>query len=131
MNTTMKLLIQSAKKMPDPRCQTRNFRHKPCDILVVAFCAIICGADSYADLELFGKARESWLSMYLDLSNGIPNADTFQRVFEMVDPTAVAKALRKILTPEDFVARVLAFDGKTQVQYAPELFSRADRFADV
>jgi len=52
--------------------------------------------------------------MYLELSNGIPNADTFERVFEMADPTVVAKALRKILTPEDFVARVIAFDGKTQ-----------------
>jgi len=85
-----------------------------CDILVIAFCAIICGAESYADLELFGKARQTWLSMYLELPNGIPNADTFQRVFEIVEPTAVARALRKILTPEDFVASVVAFDGKTQ-----------------
>ena len=108
------MLIQSAKKTPDPRCQTRNFRHRLCDILVVAFCAIICGADSYADLELFGIYRQPWLSIYLELPNGIPNADTFQRVFEIVDPTAVAKALRKILTPEDFAAKVLAFDGKTQ-----------------
>jgi len=114
MNENMKLLIQSAGRTPDPRCQTRNFRHKLCDILVIAFCAIICGAESYADLELFGKFRQLWLSMYLELPNGIPNADTFQRVFEIVDSAAVAKALRKILTPEDFVARVVAFDGKTQ-----------------
>ena len=101
MNKKMKWLIERAGGTPDPRGQTRNFRHKLCDILVIAFCAILCGAASCADLDVFGNARQRWLTMDLDLPNGIPNADTFERVFEMVDPTAEAKALRKILTPED------------------------------
>jgi len=90
-----------------------NFRHKLVDILVIAFCAIICGAQSYDDLEEFGKCKYTWLSVFLDLPNGIPSADTFQRIFELIDPQIVAKRLRRILKSEEVIGKVIAFDGKT------------------
>ena len=100
-------------QIPDPRRSWGNKRHKLVDILVIAFCAIICGAKTYDDLNIFGKARYTWLSVYLDLPNGIPSADTFERIFELIDPHMVARRLRKIFADDEVVGKIIAFDGKT------------------
>ena len=113
MNKNMKKLIQSAESVPDFRRPWGNLLHKLSDILVIAFCAIICGAQTYHDLEVFGKAKEIWLSNYLLLPNGIPNADTFERIFEMLDPNIVSKELRWILKSDEIAGKIIAFDGKT------------------
>lgn len=109
----MKKLIKSAESIPDFRRPWGHLLHKLSDILVISFCAIICGAETYNDLEVFGKAKEVWLSNYLSLPNGIPNADTFERIFEMLDPNVVAKKLRWILQTEEIAGKIIAFDGKT------------------
>ena len=106
-------MVKAVKQIDDPRRQWGNLRHKLADILVIAFCAIICGAQTYDDLEWFGKARIIWLSLYLDLPNDIPSADTFERIFEVIDPKIVAKKLRRILTSEEIIGKIIAFDGKT------------------
>ncbi len=80
---------------------------------MIAFCAIICGAKSYHDIELFGHAKMVWLSNYLALPNGIPNADTFERIFETLDPDVVAAKMRWILHSDEVAGRIIAFDGKT------------------
>lgn len=113
MNKNMKKLIESAESIPDFRRPWGHLLYKLSDILVISFCAIICGAQTYNDLEVFGKAKEVWLSNYLSLLNGIPNADTFERVFENLDPNIVAKKLRWILESEEIAGRIIAFDGKT------------------
>jgi len=113
MNKNMNRLIKATRKIPDPRRQWGNLRHKLADILVIAFCAIICGAQTYEDLELFGNCRKLWLSMYLELPNSIPSADTFQRVFEILDPKSVAKRLRKIIDSDEILGKIIAFYGKT------------------
>ena len=61
--------------------------HKLHDMLVIALCATICGADSYYDFQLFGECREEWLKKFLglELPNGIPSHDTFNRVFSRLD----------------------------------------------
>ena len=110
---TLKTLIKSVQQIPDPRRQWGNLRHKLADILVIAFCAILCGAQTYDDLELFGKSRKGWLSWHLPLPNSIPSADTFARVFELIDPKIVASRLRKILTDDEMFGKIVAFDGKT------------------
>jgi predicted transposase YbfD/YdcC len=69
----------------DPRID-RAKKHSLQDILIVAICAVICGAEGWEDIELFGKARISWFKTFLDLSNGIPGHDTFRRVFERLSP---------------------------------------------
>ncbi len=71
--------------LPDPRIE-RSKRHQLLDIVTIALCAVICGADSWVDVELFGHAKEAWLRTFLTLPNGIPSHDTFGRVFARLDP---------------------------------------------
>jgi hypothetical protein len=60
--------------------------HQLLDIIVIAICAVICGADIWVDVELFGQSKLTWLKRFLELSNGIPSHDTFGRVFGLLDP---------------------------------------------
>ena len=71
--------------LDDPRLD-RTRLHELIDILVIAICAVICGADDWVDVEAFGKAKETWLRTFLELPNGIPSHDTFNRVFARLDP---------------------------------------------
>ena len=72
------------KELKDPRIE-RTKRHKLLDILVIAICAVICGADNWVEVALFGEAKEEWLRTFLELPNGIPSHDTFNRVFNKLD----------------------------------------------
>jgi len=71
-------------KVTDPR-KDRTKDHKLIDILSIAICAIICGAEGWTDIESFGKSKEAWLRTFLELPNGIPSHDTFGRVFSRID----------------------------------------------
>jgi predicted transposase YbfD/YdcC len=71
--------------LPDPRME-RTKRHQLLDVITIALCAVICGADSWAEVEEFGKAKRSWFEAFLTLPNGIPSHDTFGRVFARLDP---------------------------------------------
>ena len=68
----------------DPRRQYGNLRHKLEDIIIIGLLAIISLGEDFADMEVFGKEREGWLRDFLELPNGIPDSDTFRRVFESV-----------------------------------------------
>ncbi|NJQ98070.1 MAG: transposase family protein [Hydrococcus sp. CSU_1_8] len=67
-------------KIPDPRVVTRS-SHKLVDIIAIAILAILCGADRWFAIETYGKAKEEWLSTFLELPNAIPSHDTFGRIF--------------------------------------------------
>jgi predicted transposase YbfD/YdcC len=71
-------------KVVDPR-KDRTKEHKLIDIIVIAICAVICGAEGWTDIENFGKSKISWLNTFLELPNGIPSHDTFGRVFSQLD----------------------------------------------
>lgn len=71
-------------KITDPR--SRNITHKLLDILVIAICGVICGADGWYEIEQYGLEKLTWLQQYLDLPHGIPSHDTFGRVFAQLDP---------------------------------------------
>jgi predicted transposase YbfD/YdcC len=71
-------------KVTDPR-KDRTKEHKLIDIISIAICAVICGAEGWVDIENFGKSKEIWLRTFLELPNGIPSHDTFGRVFSMID----------------------------------------------
>ena len=71
--------------LTDPRID-RTKLHKLLDILVIAICAVIAGADNWEDIEEFGKARLEWFQTFLELANGIPSHDTFNRVFARLEP---------------------------------------------
>jgi predicted transposase YbfD/YdcC len=102
--------------LPDPRVE-RTRLHGLLDILVIAVCAVICGAEGWEDIEEFGRAKEPWLRERLGLAlpHGIPSHDTFRRVFARLDPTAFRRAFLAWATRlrEKHPGEVLALDGKT------------------
>lgn len=71
-------------KVTDPR-KDRTKDHKLIDIIAIAICGVICGAEGWVDIENFGKSKKLWLRTFLELPNGIPSHDTFGRVFSMID----------------------------------------------
>jgi predicted transposase YbfD/YdcC len=97
----------------DPRWY--NIQHRLLDILVIAICAAVSGADGWEDVELFGEAKEEWLRGFLELPRGIPSHDTFRRVFAAVDATAFESCfMRWIQSVEGLTqGQVVAVDGKT------------------
>ena len=78
--------------LPDPRRPTRNKLPHLTDILVIATCAVIAGADSWEAIAEYGRTKHDFFRGYLPLTNGIPSPDTFERVFAKLDPLAFAKA---------------------------------------
>lgn len=80
-------------EVADPRLKWGNKRHKLEDILIIGLCSSICWGEDFVDMEEFGRDCEEWLKGFLELPNGIPDSDTFRRVFERVGPTALAKCL--------------------------------------
>lgn len=82
---THRTLIECFQEMEDPRVD-RTRDHKLIDILVIGLCSMITVGENFTDMEDFGKAKHEWLKTFLELSNGIPSHDTFNRVFSAIDP---------------------------------------------
>jgi predicted transposase YbfD/YdcC len=99
--------------LTDPRID-RTKLHKLLDILVIAICAVICGADSWEDVEAFGHAKIEWLSTFLELPNGIPSHDTFNRVFARLDAEQFQASFLNWMSAVSEVigGQVIAIDGK-------------------
>ena len=99
--------------LPDPRFE-RTKLHPLLNILVISLCAMICGADSFTDMEDFGESKRDWLSGLLDLSNGIPSHDTFARVFAALDPQAFTDCFISWTSAlaDKTDGQVIALDGK-------------------
>jgi predicted transposase YbfD/YdcC len=77
---TSKSLFDSLQQITDPRVE-RTKRHLLVDILIIAICASICGAESWEEIAEFGRAKQEWFSRFLELPGGIASHDTFRRVF--------------------------------------------------
>lgn len=107
-------LIEHFSELDDPRCPGK-VEHHLIDILVIAICAVLACAESWADIALYGRSKLSWLRQFLALPNGIPSHDTFRRVFMRIDPDAfearVIAWVGTIATPGE--QEVVAIDGKT------------------
>jgi predicted transposase YbfD/YdcC len=82
-----KPLIECFEELPDPRMD-RSRRHKLVDILVIGLCSQLTGGNGFTDMEIFGKAKLNWLKTFLELPEGIPSHDTFNRCFAAIDPHA-------------------------------------------
>ena len=79
------------KGVKDPRrTECGNIRHKLEDILIIGLCTVVRDGEDFEDMEEFGKEREEYLRKFLELPHGIPDSDTFRRVFERVNPRALA-----------------------------------------
>lgn len=102
------------KSLDDPRRTNRgNYRHKLEDIIIIGLCSVICGGEDFVDMEDFGKEREDFLRKFLELPNGIPDSDTFRRVFEKLDPEGLSECLVNWLEVELPERCIIAVDGKT------------------
>ncbi|HSX80825.1 MAG TPA: ISAs1 family transposase [Candidatus Saccharimonadia bacterium] len=102
--------------LTDPRCpDAPNSRHQLMDMLIIAVCAVICGADGWEDIEEYGTSQAEWFATFLDLPHGIPSHDTFRRVLSRLDPEeltqcfiAWTEALREASGGD-----IVSIDGKT------------------
>jgi predicted transposase YbfD/YdcC len=99
-------------KLEDPRSDNKS--HLLIDMVVIAICAVICGADGWSNIELFGQAKYDWFKQFLRLPHGIPSHDTFGRVFALLDAEqfqhcfmAWAQAIQEVTQGE-----IVAVDGK-------------------
>ena len=99
--------------LADPRREDRC-NHKLIDILFIAVCAVICGADGFTDMEEFGIAKETWLRQFLELPNGIPSHDTFGRVFARLKPAEFQQCFLSWIRAVSLVteAGIVPIDGK-------------------
>lgn len=106
-------LLEHFRQLPDPRVE-RTKEHDLIDILVIAICTVLCGGESFNDMEDFGHAKRDWFQTFLTLRNDIPSHDTFNRVFAALDPQQFldsflrwTQSLRQAVSQE-----IVALDGK-------------------
>lgn len=101
------------ENIDDPR--HHNKVHKLIDVLVIAICAVVAGADTYEQIENFGKKRLKWLSNFLELPRGIPSHDTFGRIFERMNPQEFQNSFKRWIesVTQQTKGQVVAIDGKT------------------
>ena len=107
-------LFEHFSNLDDPRVDYL-VEHHLLDIIGLTICAVICGADSWVDIELYGNAKEEWLRSFLALPNGIPSHDTIARLFAALDPeqlqTCFLDWVRSVAQLS--AGEIVAIDGKT------------------
>ena len=111
----LRLAVVHFGDMPDPRIE-RSKQHSLVNIVTIALSAVIAGAESFYEIESFGRMKQSWLEEFLELENGIPSHDTFNRVFSLLDPTHFQACaldwVRAVLGGTLGAGDVLSVDGK-------------------
>jgi len=103
------------RQLPDPRLN-RNKKHLLIDIILLSILAVICGAESWDSIEMFGKTKKDFLTKILRLPNGIPSHDTINRVFSMLRPDRFEQIFAQwvdSLRIKGISNEVIAIDGKT------------------
>jgi predicted transposase YbfD/YdcC len=102
------------RNLKDPRRRHRRL-HRLVDIIGIAICAVVCGANDWQEIATFGQSREDWLRRFLRLPNGIPSHDTFERVFDRLDPVVFQACFREWIMAIAGALDVpqVAIDGKT------------------
>ena len=100
------------KRIEDHRLHNRL--HKLIDVIIIAICGVVSGADTYEQIENFGKKRKRWFSKFLELPHGIPSHDTFGRIFERINPTEFQNSFKLWIesVTERTKGQVVAIDGK-------------------
>jgi predicted transposase YbfD/YdcC len=107
-------LLAHFADLEDPRID-RTKRHKLLDIVFIAVCAVVSGANDFVGMAKFGRSKQVWLAKYLELPNGIPSDDTFRRVLSALDADAFVHCFLSWVEgfQEATAGRVISIDGKT------------------
>jgi predicted transposase YbfD/YdcC len=107
-------LLKHFENLEDPRTEYL-VEHRLLDIIGITICAVICGADSWVEIEEYGNSKCEWLKGFLELPNGIPFHDTISRLFAQLDPEKLQscfldwiKSIAQLTSGE-----IIAIDGKT------------------
>ena len=100
-------------ELTDPR--RREVTYPLINVVVIAICAVICGADDFVSIARFGRKKREWLARFLDLSSGIPSHDRFNAILATVKPAEFEKCLLSWITALHAVTegQIVAIDGKT------------------
>jgi predicted transposase YbfD/YdcC len=110
-------LVERVKAIADPRRQNKNLKHRLEDILVLGFCGVLGGCDDFVEIAEWANLHATFFRTFLELPNGIPSHDTFNRVFTLVKPSTLQEVLLPWLVqrrglPGDWIH----LDGKTMRQ---------------
>lgn len=107
-------IVKHFHDLADPRILLKS-RHHLLDVIVIAICGVICGADTWTQIEEFGKARHEWLKSFLRLPHGIPSHDTFGRLFALLDARVFQRCFQSWIQSifQLTQGEVIAIDGKT------------------
>ena len=100
--------------LEDPRVD-RTRQHHLLDLVAIALCGVICGANNWSAIVLWGRTNHNWLATFLELPNGIPSHDTFGRVFALLDPEQFAACFTTWMAAvcQRLGLKQVAIDGKT------------------
>lgn len=109
-----KTLTGTFDNLTDPR-KPDDILHKLIDIVTITILAVMCGANGWNEIELFAKSKESWLRTFLELPNGIPSHDTFNRVFSSINSKEFHQCFMEWVSIlcEKISREIIALDGKT------------------
>jgi len=112
--STVPSLVTHFLDVTDPR-DGPALVHPLVNIIAIAICGVICGADGWTEVEEFGHAKYDWLKRFLDLAHGIPSHDTFGRVFGRLDAQQFEEVFVSWVqaVAEKTQGQVIAIDGKT------------------
>lgn len=107
--------LEHFKVLNDPRTNNHNKRHSLTDILVLTILAVICGAESWVEVEEFGESKFIWLKTFLELPNGIPSHDTIGDLFARLDPQELQNSFLAWISSLVQITdgEIVAIDGKT------------------
>jgi predicted transposase YbfD/YdcC len=113
-DATVELFTPFFADLTDPRV-ARGRHHQLLDIVILALCATLAGANTFVDVERYAVSKLDFFRTFLDLPHGAPSHDTFSRVFARLDPIALLECVRRWLDAlrNSLAGEVVAIDGKT------------------
>lgn len=114
LNRSSASLLEHFRDLEDPRAQFL-LEHQLLDIIAITIFVVICGAETWVDIESYGRSKEQWLRGFLQLPHGIPSHDTIARLFAALNPEALQKCFLSWVqaVAELLPGEVIAIDGKT------------------